>query len=192
MTVDPWLHRWLPLLVARAGGQPVLEIGCGTGEDTATLHRAGLQILAFDLSREAISSARARVPDATIECRDVRESFPAGARNLGVVVASLSLHYFPWVETVAIVSRIRDVLRPDGLLACRLNATDDHNHGASGYPQIEPGLYSVRGQQKRFFDEDSVLALFASGWRRVSVEHQIIHKYILAKAVWEVILEKDG
>lgn len=192
MAVDPWLHRWLPLLTARAGGQPVLEIGCGTGEDTATLQRAGFKVLAFDLSCDAVSSARARVPDATIECLDVREPFPARARNLGVVVASLSLHYFPWIETVAIVSRIRDVLRPDGVLACRLNATDDHNHGASGYQQIKPGLYSVRGQQKRFFDEESVLKLFASGWRRVSVEHRTTRKYVLAKAVWEVILEKDG
>jgi len=37
---DPWLARWLPLLAERAGGRPVLELGCGGGRDTATLAEA--------------------------------------------------------------------------------------------------------------------------------------------------------
>ena len=37
MLNDPWLKRWRPLIRERAGAGPVLEIGCGHGDDTATL-----------------------------------------------------------------------------------------------------------------------------------------------------------
>jgi len=42
------LKRWLPLIVESSGHRPALEIGCGTGEDTATLVDAGLAVTAFD------------------------------------------------------------------------------------------------------------------------------------------------
>lgn len=190
MLTDPWLRRWLPLAVQRAGTDPVLEIGCGHGDDTVVLCGAGLRVHAFDLSRAAVGIAKARVPSATIECRDVRDPFPAHAQGLGVVVASLSLHYFAWAETQLLVDRIRAVLRPGGVLLCRLNSTQDHHFGASGHPEIEPGFYLVKGEPKRFFDERSIGLLFGAGWARLSLEHAVTRKYLRAKALWEVVLER--
>lgn len=193
MLSDPWLERWLPLAMERAGADPVFEIGCGYGDDTAVLARAGLRVVAFDLSRVAVAAARARVPSATIDCRDVRDPFPESIREVGVAVASLSLHYFPWDETQALVQRVRSVLRPGGLLLCRLNSTEDRNFGASGHPEIEPNYFLVDGQPKRFFDREAVCALFADGWERLSLEHFVTRKYVKAKALWEVVLERrDG
>ena len=192
MLKDPWLDRWLPLVVEHAQDRPVLEVGCGHGDDTATLAGAGLAVLAFDLSRAAVTVARVRVPSANIECRDVRGPFPAQAHDLGVVVASLSLHYFAWQETVDIVQRIRHVLRPGGLLLCRLNSTEDRNFGAQGHPQIEKNFFMVDGEPKRFFDEASVALLFAEGWKRLSLQHVVTRKYVKSKALWEVVLEKDA
>jgi SAM-dependent methyltransferase len=188
---DPWLERWLPQVLERAGNDPVLEIGCGYGDDTAVLARAGLSVVAFDLSPACVAAARARVPSAVIDCRDVRDPFPDAVREVGVVVASLSLHYFPWAETVALVERIHSVLRPGGLLLCRLNSTEDRNFGASGHPEIEPGYFLVDGRPKRFFDRDSVCALFADGWKQLSLAHFVTRKYIRAKALWEIVLERD-
>lgn len=36
---DPWLNRWQSLLNEHSGSRTVLELGCGTGRDTATLSR---------------------------------------------------------------------------------------------------------------------------------------------------------
>lgn len=189
---DPWLERWLPLLSERAGERPVLEIGCGHGDDTAVLARAGLGVVAFDRSAAAVAIARARVPAATIECRDIRSPFPDAAHELGAAVASLTLHYFPWAETVTIVQRIRERLRPGGVVLCRLNSTADHHFGASGHPEIEPGLFDVNGEPKRFFDEASAAALFADGWRCLSLQHFVTRKYVRSKALWEVVVERDS
>jgi len=191
MFSDPWLNRWLPVAVERAEGGPVLEIGCGHGDDTAVLARAGLRVIAFDLSPVAVAAARIRVPSASIECRDVRDPFPEQAHQLGVVVASLSLHYFAWTETQALVQRIRSVLRPGGLLLCRLNSTEDRHFGAQGHPEIEPNYYLVNGEPKRFFDRASVDALFAEGWKVLSVEHFVTRKYVKPKALWEAVFERE-
>jgi SAM-dependent methyltransferase len=190
MLTDPWLRRWLPLLIERAASDPVLEIGCGHGDDTVVLASAGLRVLAFDLSRVAAVTTNTRVPSAVVECRDVRQPFPETARRLGAVVASLSLHYFAWAETQTVVERIRAALRPGGILLCRLNSTQDHHFGASGYPELEPNLFLVNGAPKRFFDESSVATLFARGWRQLSLEHFVTRKYVKPKALWEVVLER--
>jgi SAM-dependent methyltransferase len=192
MLSDPWLQRWLPLGVTHAGEGPVLEIGCGHGDDTAVLTGAGLKVTAFDLSVAAVALAKTRVPSATITRRDIRDPFPVAAGQAGLVVASLSLHYFRWEETVAIIQRVREVLRPDGLLLCRLNSTEDHHFGASGHPIIEPNFFRVGGEPKRFFDASDVDRLFGAGWRRLSLEHFVTRKYFRPKALWEVVLARDA
>jgi len=187
---DPWLQPWLPLLWQHAGPRPVLELGCGAGEDTATLVAAGLKVQAIDLSAESLARARMRVPGAHLVCQDVRRPWPDEDQPRGVVVASLSLHYFAWDETLALVARIRDALVPGGLLLCRLNSTEDHHFGASGHPAIAPHYYLVDGQPKRFFDRADVEALFAHGWRHESVSHQLTGKYGPPKALWELVLTR--
>ena len=190
MLSDRWLSRWLPLIAERAAENPAFEIGCGYGDDTAVLTAAGLRVVAFDLSSVAVAAARLRVPSASIECRDVRDPFPESVRQVGVVVASLSLHYFPWEETLVLAQRIRTVLRPGGVLLCRMNSTEDRHFGARGYPQIEPDYFLVDGQPKRFFDCVSVRSLFAEGWSELSLEHFVTRKYVRPKALWEAVFER--
>lgn len=193
MFTDPWLNRWLPLARERADSGLVLEIGCGHGDDTAVLAGAGLKVHAFDLSSVAAGIAKVRVPKAVVECRDVREPFPDVARELGVIVASLSIHYFSWAETQALVERVRSTLRPGGIFLCRLNSDQDHNFGASGHPEIEPNFFMVKGEPKRFFNEAVINSLFAEGWNTLSLEHFVTKKYVKPKALWEVVFERtDG
>src|SRR5258708_28020724 len=187
-TSDPWLECWLPLIGERAGDLSVFEIGCGGGRDTEVLTGAGHRVVAIDLSPAAIAKARARVPRAEFRCQDIRAPFPVDAA--GVVVASLSLHYFPWPETEALVGRIRSLLSPAGLLLCRLNSTNDHNFGASGHPEIDENFYLVDGAPKRFFDRAAVDRLFSSGWRMLGAEERIIDRYERPKSAWEVVVEK--
>lgn len=192
---DLWLQRWLPLLAERGAGARILELGCGSGQDSQVLAAAGHVVVGVDLSERAIAGARARVPSAMFHCQDIRAPFPVAPGSAGAVVASLSLHYFPWPETIALVERIREALRPgstqgkSGLLLCRLNSTNDHEFGASGHPEIEPQYFMVKGEPKRFFDRPAVERLFAGGWRVLGLEENIIHRYDRPKSAWEAVLE---
>lgn len=185
---DPWLQPWLALVRERAGSMPVLELGCGNGRDTATLVQAGCQVVGVDLSTSAIFQARLAVPQAQFYAMDVQAPFPLA--QAGVVVASLSLHYFTWPDTEALVARIHHTLTPQGLLLCRLNSTNDHHYGASGHPKIEDNYYLVDNEPKRFFDRKAVDKLFAKGWRVLSIVEYVIDRYKHPKAAWELVLEK--
>ena len=181
----------MPLIAVHAGGEPVLELGCGGGRDTATLVEAGHRVIAVELSADAVERAKERVPSADFHCQDIRAPFPIGDGRAGVVIASLSLHYFSWPETCLLVERVRRVLHPAGVLLCRLNSTNDHHFGASGHPEIEKDFYLVDGAPKRFFDRAAVDRLFSPGWRAISIEEKVIDRYDDPKAVWEVILARD-
>lgn len=189
MNNDPWLERWLPLIAERVGRGPILELGCGRGEDAQTLTRAGHRVVALDLSPEAIDAARARVPAAEFHQQDIRESFPIADGGVGVVIASLSLHYFSWPETEEILARIGRVLDAPGVVLCRLNSTNDHNFGASGYKAIEPNYYWVKGRRKRFFDEAAVVRLFSAPWRMISCAERSTDRYDKTKIAWEVVAQ---
>ena len=106
------------------------------------------------------------------------------------MIASLSLHYFPWAETEALVERIRQLLVSSGVLLCKLDWTNDHHFGASGHPRIDDGYYMVDGEPKRFFHREATRRLFAHGWRTLSLEERQIDRYDNPKWVWENILEK--
>ena len=192
MAYDLWLDRWLPLLNTTASTGPVLEIGCGPGDDTAVLVEAGLDVVAFDLNAAAAATAQSRVPQARVCCQDVRAPFPLGAGMAGAVIASLSLHYFSWDDTTALFARVREALAPGGVLVCRLNSTEDTHFGATGHPMIEPDFFLVDGQPKRFFSAQAIDALFGAGWAVVSKAHATTHKYRQPKALWEVVARRVG
>ncbi|WP_336971620.1 MULTISPECIES: class I SAM-dependent methyltransferase [Alcaligenes] len=48
------------MIAQREISSPVLEIGCGFGDDTLTLTQAGLKVMAFDLSPEGVAIAQQR------------------------------------------------------------------------------------------------------------------------------------
>ncbi|MFD0707428.1 class I SAM-dependent methyltransferase [Photorhabdus akhurstii] len=185
---DRWLERWLPLIQDRVMGLAVLELGCGNGRDTAIIHRAGLKVKAIDISSAMIKRARVRTPSAVFFVQDLRDPFPID--RSGVVISSLSLHYFSWDETLDIIRRIRAVLRPGGVLLCRLNSTKDVNFGAKGHAKIDNNFYLVHGTPKRFFDRPSILKAF-SGWKVLHIEEKETYRFVLPKTIWEVILEVE-
>lgn len=190
MQHDPWLGRWLPLLQQTVAGRQVLEIGCGNGDDTATLVGAGLCVTAFDIDAASVVATQNRVPTATLVCQDVRDPWPVRPHEAGAVVASLSLHYFPWLETLVLMQRVQQTLAAGGVFLCRLNSTEDRHFGASGHPAIEPHYHRVDGQAKRFFNRQALDELFATGWDVLSMTHQHTNKYQRPKALWEVVARR--
>ncbi|WP_431110403.1 methyltransferase domain-containing protein [Variovorax paradoxus] len=191
-STDPWLDRWLGLVAEHAGTAPVLELGCGTGRDSAVLVNAGLRVVGIELSAESVAAARTRVSHGgEFHCRDFREPFPVADGSGGVVLASLSLHYFAWDETLALARRIHRVLRPGGVLLCRLNSVNDFHHGANGpAPEGDDSFYMVDGMPKRFFDRAAVQRLFADGWRMLHLEERTVQRYEQPKVLWEAVLER--
>jgi SAM-dependent methyltransferase len=190
---DPWLVRWLPALQQAACDAPVLELGCDTGADTRWLAAQGLDVVATDIAQDALRRCAAAVPQAHLLRHDLRQPMPFPDATFGAVVASLCLHYFDWRTTVAAVEEVRRVLRPGGLLLCRLNSVNDVLHGAMQGEEIEPHYFRQHAHYaecKRFFDGADLDRLFAAGWHQAHREECTIHRYTQPKVAWELVLRR--
>lgn len=186
---DPWLDPFLDAM--HAAGVTVLELGCGIGEDAAELTAGGFRVFASDLSRKMVRAAAGNAPEARFFVADLSAPLPVPSATVNCVVASLSIHYFPWQQTVAVVNEVRRVLRPGGVFAFRVNATDDVNFGAMQGEELEPYFYHVPPDDrynrpfKRFFDGASIRALLADGWQITHLAHRTISRFETPKQVWE-------
>lgn len=186
---DPWLDPFLDAM--RSAGETALELGCGPGEDAAELIARGFRVFGFDVIRKPIDRAIENAPGAHFFVADLRSPLPVRSAAVNVVVASLSIHYFPWQTTRALLDEVGRVLRPGGIFVFRVNATDDANFGALQGEEIEPNYYHVppdgrnNRPAKRFFDAPSIRALLTPGWRVTHLAHRTISRYDTPKQVWE-------
>ncbi len=106
----------------KSGRGPVhaLDVGCGTGNLTRHLLRAGLRVTAADVSTSSLAQLRRQVPDperrgrlTTLELngRDL-SNLPTGGFDL--VAAYSLLHHVP--DYLALVREMARVLAPGGVL----------------------------------------------------------------------------
>jgi SAM-dependent methyltransferase len=186
---DQWLERWHGVLDnARSGN--VLELGCGGGRDTRYLVERGLRVIAGDFSKPALITCYQCAPSADIRQIDIRSPLPFVDGEFPIIIASLCLHYFSWLVTMKIMEEIKRCLKTGGFLLMRVNSTGDRHFGAVGHPEVEPDLYLVNGELKRFFDREAVERL-ATGWKVHTIEELTIHRYDSPKVVWEIVVEKE-
>ena len=183
--IIPWMDR--PEMPKEAR---VLDIGCGAGRDSRYLTDLEYEVVSIDLSGEALLVCRQVAPLATRFQVDVGHGLPFDECSFGFIVANLSLHYFDWPTTEQIFQDVRRCLTPGGLLLVRLNSTKDVNHGAVGHEEIEPKLFLVNGERKRFFDQDSIDTLFKTGWETRGIREIADGRFRETKVLWEVVVEK--
>jgi SAM-dependent methyltransferase len=188
---DPWLCDWLHL-VSGEGGRRALDVGCGWGHNTRLLLDRGFTACAFDISEGALDLCRREAPGARLQCADVRDGLPFPGERFDLIVADLSLHYFPWGTTVAVVEDVASRLVSGGLFAGRFNSTDDVHFGVgTGEPVPgEENLLLVHGLTKRFFTRDCIRRLFGPPWETISVEEKTSDRYGRPKALWEVVARR--
>ncbi len=186
---DAWLERWRDLLNSNRDA-PILDLGCGAGEDTLLLSRWGFGIVAVDFSEKALELASRRAPEAETRYVDITEGLPFPDAHFGAIVASLCLHYFPWSETVEVLGDVGRCVVPGGHLLVRLNSTNDPHHAAARREEIEPNFYLVNGSPKRLFDRDDIVALFRPGWKIVDAGERTTSRYGGEKTLWEIVARK--
>ena len=181
---DNWLERWQSVMETSRDA-PVLELGCGSGQDTRFLTDLGFTVIATDFSEEALELTRRHAPDAKLENVDLTRGLPFPDAAFRVIVASLSLHYFPWRQTLEILDDVRRCLEPGAYLLARFNSTRDPHYSTAEKQEIEDNFYLVGGMPKRLFDRTSVDALFEKGWEKVEADERVTRRYGEEKVVWE-------
>ena len=118
------LKQWLgPLETADAGVLdralgPVLDVGCGPGRHVLALAQRGVLAVGVDVTPAAVRFARCR--GATVLLGSVFAPVPGAGhwRTALLLDGNIGIGGRP----VALLGRLRDLLRPDGRVLCELNA----------------------------------------------------------------------
>jgi SAM-dependent methyltransferase len=181
---DDWLVKHMDLLEA-SRQTAVLDLGCGNGCDSLFLSERGFDVISCDWSEEALLRVQQHVPLADTRAVNLLEPLPFADNSAIVIIADLSLHYFSWETTIAIINELQRVLQSDGYLLCRVNSIKDVNFGAGTGKEIEAGYYEHEGHRKRFFDKDRLEQLFQQ-WKLTYIEEAVLHRYGKPKFLWEL------
>jgi SAM-dependent methyltransferase len=163
----PWdIDRPQPAIVrvAAAGGLvgPVLDAGCGTGENALHVASLGLPVLGVDVAETALTMARAKVKDRGIDAEFATADglqLERIGRSFRTVLDCGLFHTFDTDERPRYVASLASVTEPGGLLYV-LCFSDQG---------VETGPHPV--------SREELEAAFApgSGWMVVSVVSERIH-----------------
>lgn len=74
---------------------PIIDLGCGCGNNTLYLLEKGKEVIPCDYSEKAIENIRKNFPEVKrIECFDMAKGLPFSDNFTEIIIADLSFHYF--------------------------------------------------------------------------------------------------
>lgn len=157
---DTWMDDFTDMI--KACCTPILDLGCGDGNDTLRLMQMGKKVIACDQSETALKNLRMNVPNVfETRCLNILDKLPFDDNMVEIVICDLCLHYFTKGDTLQILEEIQRVLLPGGHLLFRVNSVNDVNYGACEGIEIEHHLYETDDHRlKRFFDEADIREFF--------------------------------
>ena len=187
--MDDWLDDFDSII--QACSRPVLDLGCGFGNDTLALMQKGKQVIACDQSENVLSNLRRNLPNVyETKCLNMLDGLPFADGAFEVVIADLCLHYFTKADTLRILGEIQRVLILGGHLFVRVNSVNDVNYGAGQGEEIEHHLYLNKdGCLKRFFDEADIREMFGA-FEIEYLREERMTRYAADKYLFRVVVRK--
>ena len=187
--IDDWLDKFSNIIDNCS--TPVLDLGCGSGNDTLYLIKKGKEVISCDQSSNAIENIKKnflKVYDT--KCFDMLDGMPFKDNLFDIIIADLCLHYFREDDTFRILNEIKRVLTKNGYLIFRVNSINDVNHGAGEGNEVEHHLYETSDRRlKRFFDEEDIKYFF----KEFNIEYlneEIMTRYKLEKRLYRCLVRK--
>ena len=188
--LDDWLDKFSNIIDDCA--TPILDLGCGSGNDTLYLINKGKKVISCDQSSNAIKNIKKNFPEVyDTKCFDMLDGMPFKDNSFDIIIADLCLHYFRGNDTFRILNEIKRILTPNGYLIFRVNSINDVNHGAGEGNEVEHHLYETSDNRlKRFFDEEDIRYFF-EGFEIEYLNEEIMTRYKLEKRLYRCLVRKN-
>lgn len=147
LTKEPWkLAERQAFRDRLASGARLLEIGAGTGQDSAFFQQDGLDVVAADLSPLMVEHCRAKGIEAHV-MDFLHLDFPPG--SFDAVFAMNCLLHVPNHDLPAVLAAIRAVLRPGSVLFVGVYGGSESAEGPIDDDQhVPPRFFSWRTDEQ--------------------------------------------
>ncbi|MEA2083568.1 MAG: malonyl-ACP O-methyltransferase BioC [Thermodesulfobacteriota bacterium] len=157
----------------------ILEIGCGTGNFTASLTKRfpEADILALDFSKAMIEIAERKLAsygNVTLKCRDAEHFLAETNKSYDLIASNTTMQWFEAIDTA--FASISDRLNDNGLFLCSIFGPETLN-------ELGKGLASLKGREirivsGRFCAKDDLKVLLENCFTSVKIkEFRIIREY---------------
>lgn len=154
---SPLLTEWMAGLPR---GAPVLDLGCGGGQDAQVLRHEGYRVVGMDLTAAFLRMAHQAVPSLPLVRADMRE-LPFRAVSFDGVWAAASLIHLPKAAATRVLKALRLLVKPGATLAATLTHGMKSSLVTKGWM---PGRYFARWKK-----DELARALRRAGWRVLSL-----------------------
>ena len=187
--LDDWLDKFETIIDSCS--TPILDLGCGSGNDTLYLINKNKQVISCDQSSNAINNIKKNFPEVyDTKCFNMLDGMPFDNNSFELIIADLCLHYFKEKDTFELLNEIRRILTVGGRLIFQVNSVNDVNHGAGQGNEIEHHLYETSDKRlKRFFDEKDI-KFFFKDFDIEYLNEEIMTRYKLEKRLYRVCVRK--
>lgn len=113
---DDWLEIFDRVIINCK--TPIIDLGCGSGNDTLYLIEKGKNVIPCDYSKNAIENIKKNFPEIEkAECFDMSKGLPFVDNLTNIIISDLSLYYFTEQKTFEILEEIKRVLKPNRSIA---------------------------------------------------------------------------
>jgi 2-polyprenyl-3-methyl-5-hydroxy-6-metoxy-1,4-benzoquinol methylase len=147
----------------------VLDVGCGEGQLTAAVARAGFDVVGADVAEEPLRRARARHAGLDLRLLEADAEWPLADASFDVVWAGETIEHV--LDTSAWMSEVRRVLRSGGAL---LLSTPAHGRltllALALSARRADAHFDPRSDHLRFYTRRTLTALLADfGFERIEL-----------------------
>ena len=169
---------------------PILDLGCGTGNNSLYLFNLKYKVIAIDYSSIALNIINKYLPNIETKLVDISSTLPFKDNSFYVVIADLSLHYFSNNDTYKILKEIKRIIKPNGYLLARVNSINDINYMSNNGIELEDNYYYIDGYNKRFFSNSDAIKYFST-IGEVKIKENTMLRYSKPKEVIEIVVKID-
>ena len=160
----PYPAEVFDLLAARCGLRPgvrVLEIGAGAGLATGSLLARGARVVAVEPGANLAAALAETHPEVEVVVSDFETAAVTGPFDLAV--AATSLH---WVDPVAGIAKLAELVRPGGWLAAWWTEFGDLNRPSRFRDRLDEVYHDLLPAEPGYRDSHSRI-LDTSYWRGI-------------------------
>lgn len=111
----PFDRKMLAWLIERVDGI-ICDMGCGPGQVARYLHSQGAQTCGIDISAEMVRHARRLNPEIHFATGDMQALTGVADGAFAGIAAFYSILHIPRDQVVSVLTELRRVLKPDGVL----------------------------------------------------------------------------